>query len=213
MNYKFETIMTWVTYLRNGIWEINEDNDYVDDPEVVKSKYEDLFFVELLKEFNDARHLIQGLYTQVSTFTVFINPNKHEFKVNDNYNLLRNIYNGIFKEYDGKRLCLKVNKHGFNKTFKTDNGYFEFRDREDDEHVFIKSIVEGTCNVSTPNVRRMISLLYARQFQYLESTNPNDFMFMDYFGEEREEMIKDCEQYDKWINKKKQTKKVMVDNE
>ena len=44
MNYKFETIMTWITYVRNGIWEVEKKNDCVEDPECIRSRFEDLFF-------------------------------------------------------------------------------------------------------------------------------------------------------------------------
>lgn len=213
MNYKFETIMTWITYMKNGIWNVDKRNDYADDPEVIRSKFEDLFENELYREFNDSRHIMPGLYNQVGTVAVFINPETCEFNVNDNYNNLLAFYNGIYKEFEGKRLCLKTKKHGINKTFDIENGYFEFREKEDDDHIFVKSIVEGTCKVKAPNVRRMISILFARQFNYLESTNPETFMFMDYEQEEKDEIIKDCEQYDKRINKKKATKKVSNEEE
>ena len=49
----------------------------------------------------------------------------------------------------------------------------------------------------------MISILFARFFKYLEHINQEDFMFMDYSEEEKQEMIDECEAYDKAINKKK----------
>lgn len=213
MNYKFETIMAWIMYIKNGIWEVEKRNDYADDPEVIQSKFEDLFENELYREFNDAKHLMAGLYNQIGTIAVFINPEKWEFKVNDNYNNLLAFYNGIYNEFDGKRLCLKINKKGINKSFEKNNGYFDFKEKEDDDYVFVKSIVEGTCKIKAPNVRRLISVLFARPFNYLESANPENFMFMDYNQEEKDEIIKDCEQYDKRINKKKANKKVNIEEE
>ncbi len=213
MNYKFETIMTWIMYVKNGIWNVQKQNDFADDPEVIQSKFEDLFENELYREFNDARHLMPGLYNQIGTIGVFINTDKWEFNVNDNHNNLLSFYNGIYKDFGGKRLCLKTKKRGINKSFDKTNGYFEFREKEDEDYVFVKTIVDGTCKVKSPNVRRMISILFARPFNYLESTNSETFMFMDYGQEERDEIIKDCEQYDKRINKKKANKKVNVDGE
>ena len=213
MDYKFETIMTWIMYVKNGIWEVIKKNDYAEDPEVVQSKFEDLFFNELVREFDDARHMVPGLCNQIGTIDLFVDRSKYEFKVSDNCNNLLAIYNGIYKEFDGKRLCLKINKRGFNKTFNKDNGYFCFKEKEDDEHIFVKSIVEGTCKVKSPNVRRMISILFARFFKYLEHINEEDFMFMDYSEEEKQEIIKDCEAYDKAINKKKPNKKFNTEEE
>ena len=89
----------------------------------------------------------------------------------------------------------------------------EFREKEDEDFVFVKSIVEGTSNNKSQNVRRMISLLFSRTFNYMESTNPETFMFMDYSPEEKEQIILECKQYDKSINKKKPNKKVKDEEE
>ena len=59
----------------------------------------------------------------------------------------------------------------------------------------------------------MISILFARFFKYLEHINEEDFMFMDYSEEEKLEIIKDCEAYDKAINKKKPNKKFNTEEE
>ena len=39
MYYKFETIMTWMMYIKTNIWKIDKENKYAKDPELVKSKY------------------------------------------------------------------------------------------------------------------------------------------------------------------------------
>ena len=97
MNYKLETIMTWIMYVKNGIWEVIKKNDYADNPEVVQSKFEDLFFNELVREFDDARHMIPGLCNQIGTIDLLIDRSKYEFRVSDSYNNLLSIYNGIYK--------------------------------------------------------------------------------------------------------------------
>ena len=213
MKFKFETIMTWIANVRNGIWNVEKKNNYSEDPEVIQSKYEELFQNKLIREFNDATHLMYGLHNQIGTIDVFISPDKNEFHVNDNYNNLLSYYNGIYKEFEGKRFCLNTRKHGLNRAYDRENGYFELHEKEDEDHVFLKSIVEGTSNNKSPNVRRMISILFARTFNYLESTNPETFMFMDYSPQEKDKIIQDCKQYDKGINKKKPNKKVTNEEE
>ncbi len=213
MNYKFETIMTWIMYVKNNIWKVKEKEDYKPNPEIIRDKFEALFQHELLREFNDCNHSISGLYAQVGTITVFVNPDKHEFNVSDNYNNLMSIYNGIYNSFDGKKLCLNTKRRGFKWSYHPFERYFVFREEEDDTFVFVESIVNGTCKSNAPNVRRLISLLFSRSFNYLESTNPEAFMFMDYSDEEKEEIIKECEQYDKRINKKKAAKKVSNEEE
>ena len=61
MNYKFETIMTWIMYIKNGIWEVEKRNDYADDPEVIQSKFEDLFENELYISEIVKDQILEGL--------------------------------------------------------------------------------------------------------------------------------------------------------
>ena len=207
MNYKFETIMSWIMYYKNKVWEVEGNNECVKDPRFIKDKFEDLFFNELVREFNDSRHLLTGLYDKIGTITVFINPEKVAFRAMDNYNVLLAIYNGIYGVFDGKRLCISTKEKGLKREGSSRN-YFSFQETDSDDFVSVYSIVTGACKSGCPNVRRLISILFARQFQYLESINSETFMFMDYSAEEKEKIIEDCENYDKILNKKKSKKDV-----
>ena len=42
----------------------------------------------------------------------------------------------------------------------------------------------------------MISILFTRYFKYIESTNPEQKVFMDYTDEEKEQLLKECMNYD-----------------
>ena len=206
MNYKFEPIMSWLMYIRLGIWNVGTTNHYADDPDVVIGRYRDLFKNELMREYNDCKHTVYGLGNQIGTISVFINPDKNKFAVSDNYNNLMSFYNGVYKEFDGMKLCIDTKAKGLDTT-----NYFKFLKEEDERYISIRSIVEGKCNNNSANVRRIISIMFSRGFQYLESTNPEAYMFMDYDVDEKEKMIKECEDYDKWINKKKEKKDVVLE--
>lgn len=185
MNYKFETLMSWIKYYQSGIWDVVQRDDCVNDSESIRSKFQDIFKNELAREYNECAHLMLGVYSQFGPLTVFVNTQEHKFKVIDNYNILLSIYNGIYGVFDGKILCLNTKHHGYN------GRYFEYKDKEDDDYVSIYSIVTGECKNTSPNVRRMISILFSRPFRYIENVNPEDFMFMDYSEEEKESTIKD----------------------
>lgn len=200
--------MSWITNVNAGVWEVEKRNDYAEDPDVIINKFEELFLNELVREFNDTRQLMSGLYNQIGTITVFINPEKNHFKVIDNYNNLLAYRNGIYNTFNRKMLCINTKLHGLKSSYDCERHYFEFREKEDDEWVSLFSIVNGYSIGNFPNVRRMINVLFSRQYQYLESTNPETFMFMDYSEEEKQQMIEDCERYDKIINKKKSKKDV-----
>lgn len=190
MNNKFETVMSWIMYVRAGIWKIEQLNEQADNPEYIKEKYELLFKNELCREYNDAtEHRMPGLYKHIGSFLCWIDIEEMRTIIFDNYNVLQPLYNGIYKSFDNKKLCLDIKAKGF------DSSYFSYQEKEDDRYIFLESIVEGKCKNNAPNVRRMISILFSRQFEYKENINPIQFMFMDYSEIEKKKMKKDCELY------------------
>ena len=76
------------------------------------------------------------------------------------------------------------------------NRYFKYCKQEDDRYISLKSIVEGNCKNSSQNLRRLISILFSRYFKYIENTNPEQKVFMDYSDEKKEVIYKECENYD-----------------
>ena len=182
-----------ISYLRLGIWELERRRGFSDDPELIKDKFNDIFKHELLMEYNDVAHKMFSLYSLQNTITVFIDRETNRMIVADGYNTLKSIYNGIYETYDGKRLALNVNTKGLHQH------YFEYKEKEDDEYVFVRSIIEGTANRNNSNIRRLISALCGRQFKYLESINIENYMFLDYSSKEKEQIIKDCEAFEKNI--------------
>ena len=185
MNYRYETIMSWIMYVKNGIWEIDKRNNYSSDGEFVAAKFNALFKIELERECHDSFHFMANPYKNFGSITVFINPVEQRFTVLDGYNNLEAFYEGIYGNFDGWMICLDTKARGFKSE------YFSFRPEESDRFVSLKSIVEGKAK-KCPNVRRVISMLFARQWPYLESINQEDYAFMDYEGEEKEELIKEC---------------------
>ena len=195
MNYRYETIMTWIMYVKNKIWQVDKNNNYAEDGEVVVNKYNDLFKRELERECNDSLHFMANQYKHLGTISVFIKPDEFVFNVSDCYNNLLCYYNGIYKTFNEKMVCLDTEARGYNAK------YFVLCE-ENDRYVSLKSIVEGNAK-RCPNVRRVISMLYARQWPYIENINPDDFMFMDYSEEEKEELVRDCKRCEPLPPKKK----------
>lgn len=188
--------MAMVMYVKAGFWKVDKRNDYAEDEELVKSKYEELFKNELVRECNDSMHFGNGLYKYIGTVTVFASFEKDNFTVVDNYNTLLSLYNGIYKTFNGRKLCLDTKAHGLR------TNYFKYCEAEDEQYISLESIVKGTCSYS-PNVRRMISILFARDFQFLENYNPDQFMFFDYSEEEKEKIAKESKRfYEKPIKKR-----------
>ena len=54
-----------IMHVKTGFWEVEKRNDYADDKELVKSKYEDIFKNELIRECYDATHVGNGLYKYI----------------------------------------------------------------------------------------------------------------------------------------------------
>lgn len=193
MNYNSEPLMSWIMYVKNGVWEVVTPTDCAGDPESIIDLYEELIKNEFVRECNEAVHSMFNVYKRFGPISVVINPERMTYSVYDNYNNLMRIYNGIFMEFDGLKLCLDTKAHGFPNV---GNRYFKYSKEEDDRYVSLKSIVEGTSKNGSQNVRRMISILFTRFFQYIESTNPEQKVFMDYTDEEKEQILKECINYD-----------------
>ena len=156
---------------------------------------------------------MQGLNNQIGSIAVFINKNNASFIVKDNFNNLSCYISGIYKEFDGKRLASNIHKKGYYKHYTNDEGYFSFVDKEDNDFVFVKSIVKGKTKNKSLNINRLIRILFERSFVYLESLNPEEMMFLDYDSDEKESMIKECELYDKKYNKRRPKKEAKNDEE
>ena len=188
-------------YVKNGIWKIDKRNDYADKGRVVVHKYNELFKYELERECNDSIHFMTSPYKRLGTITVFIKPDELRFTVLDGYNNLTAFYNGIYKTFEEGIVCLDTEARGYKAE------YFVLLPNETERFVSLKSIVEGKAK-KCPNVRRVISMLFSRQWPYLESINQEDFAFMDYEGEEKEGLIKECKKCEP-----KPAKKVFIPEE
>ena len=106
-----------------------------------------------------------------------------------------------YKTFEEGIVCLDTEARGYKAE------YFVLLPNETERFVSLKSIVEGKAK-KCPNVRRVISTLFSRQWPYLESINQEDFAFMDYEGEEKETLIKECKKCEP-----KPAKKVFIPEE
>lgn len=187
MDYRMGTFMSWITNIKTGVWTINKKEE-LNNKELIKERFEHLFKNEIVRECNDCRHFMVGIYRFIGTFNLFVNVQKNIFEVSDSYNNLLTIFYGIYDSVDGQKLCLDTKIHGF------DVKYFDYREKEDDRYVFVQSVVNGTCKPSV-NVRRLISALFERNFQYMISCEPEEYMLMDCTLEEKEQIVGRCKKY------------------
>ena len=193
MNYNYEPIMSWIMYVKTGLWEVSAIDKCVENPDVIIEKFEELFKNEIVRECNDYVHSMFNVHKRFGPITLHINTNLMRYIVFDNYNNLMSFYNGIYKEFSGCKLCLDTKGHGFPDG---EHRYFKYCKEEDDRYVSIRSIVEGTCKNNSQNVRRMISILFTRNFRCIEDTNVEQKLFMDYTDEEKETIFNECMNYD-----------------
>lgn len=193
MNYNSEPIMSWITYVRTGVWNVVTNSEAADDPDLIIDKFEELMKNEFVRECNEAVHSMFNVYKRFGPISVVINTERGTYSVYDNYNNLMCWHNGIYKEYNGMKLCLDTEAHGFPSVGIR---YFKYCKEEDNRYVSLRSIVDGTCNNGSQNVRRLVSILFTRFFQYIESTNPEQKVFLDYTDEEKVEIFKVCVNYD-----------------
>lgn len=184
MVFNYATVMTWMKYLHFGYWKLNIEKQYSED-EII-SKFNDLFRNELVRE--GLTNFGINPYKGIGYMTLSFDEKDGNFNVNDKYGYMTCFYLGLNKTFNGKKLALNKKIHGFN------SNYFNFVEKEDSTYVFLSSIVSGECKM-TPNIRRMINILYLRQQPICESYDHKKVMFFDYSDEERKEIMKECLKY------------------
>ena len=187
MEFSYATIMTWMKYIQAGMWILEIGNTQINTEEEVIQKYNDLFKNELAREgtSNYAFNPLKG----IGYMEVRLSKNKGQMIVIDKYRYLSAFFEGIYGKFGDRKLALNINVHGFN------GDYFKYVDKEDDNYVFIEHIVNGIHGELSPNVKRMINILYMRQQPYCEKFSKKEIMFCDYGEEEREAMIQECHKY------------------
>ena len=184
MEFGYATIMTWMKYLDLRYWHIKETKLFTE--EEIISKFNDLFKNELARE--GTSDYAFNPYKGIGYMTLSFDKKTKKFIVDDKCGYMTCFYSGINDSINGKKLALNKNIHGFN------SNYFKFVNKEDDEFVFVRSVVEGKCKF-TPNIRRLINALYLRQQPICEQFKRREVMFLDYSDEEKEEIIKESQRY------------------
>ena len=185
MEFGYATIMTWMKYLQYGHWKLNNNQLYSED-EII-SKFNDLFLNELVREGN----AFQGInpYKGMGYMRLLYSKSDNTFIVEDDLGYMRSYYLGLFENINGKKLALNKNIHGL------DVNYFKYIDKEDKDFVFVSSIINDQCKEITPNIIRMIRILFLRQQPICEFFKRKETMFADYTKTEKEQILKECQKH------------------
>lgn len=185
MTIKYAPIMTWMRYLEMNIWSIKVSNPkYYNSEEEIIKKFNDLYKNELVREGNSDLDI--NPYKGVGEIT--IHSVGTTFTANDYYGYLACYWRGIYGNIGKKKLGFAMCLRGFDKE------YFKFIENEDDDYIFVESVVNGK-NIHYPNVRRLINALFMRPQPYFECFDQREFAFWEYSPSERKEMIKECKKY------------------
>lgn len=184
MEFNFAPIMTWIKYLQLGNWRIINEKKYSENE--ILTKFNDLFRNELAREGNS--NFAFNPYKGIGYMSLSFNSDDGTYFVKDDYGYLTCFYVGICKGIGNKKLGLNKKIHGFY------SNYFKFVDKEDEDYVFLTSIINGNCE-STPNVIRMINILFLRQQPIYEEFNKKITIFRDYDVAEKEEILRECHKY------------------
>lgn len=184
MVFNYATVMTWMKYLQFGFWKINNQKQYDEDEIILK--FNDLFRNELARE--GLTNFGINPYKGIGYMTLTFDKKEGCFFVDDKYGYMTCFYLGLYKNHGAKKLALNKKAHGFYAN------YFKYVEKEDENYVFLSSIINEECKL-TPNIKRMINILYLRQQPICENFDRKEFMFIDYKDDEREEIIRECQKY------------------
>ena len=187
MEFSYATIMTWMRYIQAGMWIIEIKDNPVNTEKEVIDKFNDLYKNELAREgtSNYAFNPLKGIgYMEVKLL-----KDKKSMIVVDNYRYLSAFLEGIYGSFGKRKLAFNKKLHGFN------GEYFKYVEKEDDDYVFVERIANGIYGELSPNIKRMINILFMRQQPFCEKFEKKDVMFWDYDESERKAIIEECHKY------------------
>lgn len=186
MEFRYQTIMTWMKYLETGLWKI-ESKAIIIEQEIVE-RFTELFRNELVREaIND---FSVNPYSGIPYMSLTLSEDKTRYFINDQYGFLTQIYEGIFGSIKGRKLCLNIHQKGFSSE------YFKYLDKEDDNYVFIEKIIKPGFETITPNIERFINIIFARRQPVFEVFNRRKIQFREYSETERKQILKDAHEHD-----------------
>ena len=87
MDYRMGTFMSWITNIKTGVWTINKKEE-LNNKELIKERFEHLFKNEIVRECNDCRHFMVGIYRFIGTFNLFVNVQKNYYNKEDVFNYI-----------------------------------------------------------------------------------------------------------------------------
>lgn len=186
MQFNYAPIMTWMRYVQCGIWVLKSNPSAISEKEVIE-KFDALYKNELVREANDNPSI--NPYKGIGHISVHPVEGKDYMGVVDNNHYLSTFYNGIYGSFANRRLCFNKNLHGFN------GEYFKYLEKEDGDYIFMERIANGSVVNSTPNIKRLINILFMRQQPFYESFSRKDIAFLDYNELERKAILDECRKY------------------
>lgn len=188
MTIKYAPIMTWMRYIEMNIWMISvHEQKYEDTEEEVIQKFTDLFKNELIREGSSEIDI--NPYKGIGYISIHLcDGEKGRLLARDNYGYLQCYWQGIYGSFGKRKLGFNRKLHGFN------GEYFKYIEKEDDDYIFVSSVVNRRMDQS-PNVKRLINALFMRPQPFVEQYSKKDMMFWDYSESEKKEILKECYKY------------------
>ena len=171
-----------------SIWIIETSNDrFLNSEEETIRMFSDLYRNELVREANYESEI--NPYNGIGYISIHISGGDKEcLLAKDDYGYLCCYWEGIYGSFGKRKLGFNKKLHGFN------GEYFKYIEKEDEDYIFVSSIVNGRVD-RAPNVKRLINALFLRPQPYIEQYDRKDLMFWDYSESEKDEILKECRKY------------------
>ena len=191
MRIQWTTLFGIRQNIKTNIWQTRFD--IKSDKETILRHFNRIFKGELEREIRIGLGNNPYRFKSIPPIEISKNKDNQSYEIINDYDgFVAALLVGLSEEFDGEKLCFSWKNRGF------DCGYFCFLKSGNKDNVEIDAIVKGKYQFNdfpNQNIRRLISILFEREFPIVKMWLPkpgienDDDILVDYPSDERKEML------------------------
>jgi len=184
MRIVWTTLFAVNQYITNGIWKLKFDLD--DNEELLIKTWDNLFKCELEREIRTQLGKNQYRFRLIPPMEIIMNKD-FSYSISKDYGgFISSLINGI-KGINGKKLYFKYKNRGFSTS------YFALLKNGLEDYLEVDKLFSGEFLFSefpNQNVRRLIGMLFERDYPIIKQWDSEQDILVDYSKDERKAMFK-----------------------
>ena len=184
MRIVWTTLFAVNQYINNGIWKLKFDLEK--NEELLIKTWDNLFKGELEREIRTQLGKNPYHFRFIPPMEINMNSD-FSYSIGKDYGgFISSLINGL-KGINGKKLYFKYKNHGFN------TNYFALLKNGLDDYLEVNRLFSGEYlfdEFPNQNIRRLIGMLFERDYPIIKQWDNDKDILVDYSKEERKAMLK-----------------------